>query len=289
MSQSDVVDYGSSEKSKPKMETCRHGVTDNGKSTMGLIFDAAAMAVAAINTAAAVKMADLQYDIAKQYLDIAKWWRNYYNNTYKPWEDQELSEAWAQEKIDPMYDITIGRTRTYGRLQFRGVIDQSLRCTSAYCTGLREAMLKDIATAEATTIAAMANMGYRNERAYVEARNNTRWERRTQVLNRGRDMLANNVQFSSMAAGIFGDLGQQAGAGAAGAMRYLGYSWTRNETQFPTVMRGQVTRESRPSVQEATPVKIETNPVSTPSYNTGPMSGGWTRSPDGGYTRGSGN
>ena len=252
---------------------CNHGQTNSGKNLVGTIMNAAAVAVATINTLAAIEIADKQYDIAKQYLDIAKWWRNYYNSTYKPWEDKELEEAWALEKEPPLYDITVGRTRTYGRLQFKGLAEKSIQCTSEYCTGLREALLKDVLNSEATTLAALSNMGYRNERAYIEARDDVRWQRRVEVTNRGRDLVANNIQFAKLAFGIFGDLGKQAGLGAAGAVRYLGYSWNKNETQYPTLMRGQATAQApqEPTAAPATPAPQQ--PMPQPTVRSGVVFG----------------
>lgn len=246
----------------PSSGKCNIGQTDQGKSTSATIMEAAAIAIAVANTGAATYFADKQYDIAKQYLDIAKWWRNYYKSAYVPWENKELEEAKNLPIEQPYYDVAIGRSRTYGRLQFRGLAEKSIQCTSEYCTGLREALLKDVLNSEATTLAALSNLGYRNERAFVEARNDERWQRRAETLNRGRGMVANNVQFSQLAFGIFGDLGKQAGAGAAGAVRYLGYSWNRNETMYPTLMRGQPA-----AVPPRSTSKIETTdaiPVNTP-------------------------
>lgn len=240
---------------------CAHGATDNGRGIVATLMNAAAIAAATTSTAAAIQMADLQWDIAKQYLDISKWWREYYNTVYRPVEDQELAEAWALPFTPPIYDTAMGRAQTFARLQFAGVADKSVQCTSPYCTGLRSALLKDVMNAEAAAVAAAANLGYRNERAYVTARDDVRWKRREQVLNRGRDMTANNVQFSSLAAGIFGDLGKQAGAAAGGALKYLGYQMNRNETQFPTMMRGRISRET---VYSPEPTAPET-PVTTPS------------------------
>lgn len=214
-------------------EECRHGQTDRGKNTVGTIMELAAIAVAGIMTAAAISMATKQYEIAKEYLDIAKWWRNHYNTSYVPWENQELKEAWESEDEVPHYDITIGRTRNLGRMRFKGADYQAIRCVSEYCTGLRGALIKDMFNAEATALAALSNLGYNNEKAWVEARNDLRWKRILGVLNRGRDMIAENIQFSQLAFGIFGDLGKQAAASAGGAIGYLGYSWNRNKTQYP--------------------------------------------------------
>lgn len=214
---------------------CNHGQTNLGKDAVGTLMDAATVAVATINTAAAIKIADKQYDIAKQYLDIAKWWRNYYNSTYKPWEDVELSEAWAIQETTPLYDAAIGQAKTYGRMRFKGVADKRLQCTSEYCTGLRAALLKDIMAEEADTLASMASLGYRNERAYVEARNDVRWQRRAETVKRGRDMIAGNIQFSKLSFGIFGNLGAQAGVAAGGALRAYSYFQERRETEYPGV------------------------------------------------------
>lgn len=255
---------------------CNTGQTDTGKSYIGTIMDAMAVAVAGINTAAAIKMADWQYDIAKQYLDIAKWWRNYYNSTYKPWEDVELREAWELQPETPYYDTAVGRARTYGRLQFKGLAERSVQCTSEYCTGLREALLKDVLNSEATALSQLSNMGYRNERAYVEARNDVRWKRREETLNRGRSLPANNVQFMQLAFGIFGDLGKQAGLGAAGAVGYLGYSWNKNETMYPTLYRGTAYKRPVPE-QPTTPVSYTPPEEPRGSYRSGvffPASGG---------------
>ena len=250
--------------SEPNKGSCRHGQSDTNKQTAASLMEAAAIAVALLNTGAATKIAADQYDIAKQYLDIAKWWRNYYNSTYRPYEDKLLAEAWALQEIDPIYDTIAGTTRTYVRLQFKSLAEKSIQCTSEYCTGLREALLKDVVNSEATALAALSNLGYRNERAYVEARNDVRWKRREAMLNLGRDMIANNIQFSQLAYGIFGDLGKQAGLGAAGAVRYLGYSWNKNETQYPTLKRGIVQREQAP-----TPISTPPVPAAQPTIRSG--------------------
>lgn len=214
----------------------KRGQTDSNKSGSADILRAAAVAVAAINTAAAIKMADLQWEIAKDYLDIAKSWRNYYNNTYKPGEDQELAEAWALQPHPLHFETAIGRARATARFQFRDQLDRVIQGTSQYCVGLREALLKDMVNAEAQALAAISGLGQRNEQAHKDALDDVRWKKREQVLNRGRNMIADNITYSNMAAGIFGDLGAQAAKGAGGAMHYLGYTGTRRDTEYPTTL-----------------------------------------------------
>lgn len=255
-------------------ESCRHGQTDSGKNAVGTIMELAALAVAGINTAAAITMANQQYEIAKDYLDIAEWWRDWYNTVYKPWEDKELEEIWNLEEETPEYDITIGRTRTYARMEFKGMDYQGIRCTSEYCTGLRGALLKDAFVAEATATAALSNLGWQNEKAWVEARNDLRWKKILSVANRGRDMIADNVQFTQLAFGIFGDLGKQAGASIGGAIGYLGYSRNRNETKYPglasqTVIQRRAAQPQQPQQPQRPAPVIRSGVVFDPGSTVG--------------------
>ena len=206
----------------PELKECKAGISDSGKNILGAILNLAALGVAGINTAAAIDMATQQYEIADDYYDIAKWWRDYYYNAYAPVENQELWEAQSLPIEEPLYDMAVGRAKTRARLQFKGMATKAMQCTSEYCTGLRQAFLRDMVIAEATAVAASAALGYRNERAYVTARNDVRWKRQFETVQRGRGFVANNVQYANLAFGIFGDLGKQAGAGAAGAIKYLG-------------------------------------------------------------------
>lgn len=222
----------------------RRGETDEGKTIAATIMQLAAIAVAGINTAAAIYLAGLQWDIAKRYYDISAWWRNYYKSTYAPWEDQELAEVSAIEKEPALYDISIGQHRTSVRGQFQSLAETVIKKTSPYCTGLRKAMIHDAVIAESSALAAASNLGYRDERARKDALDDLRWKKIEAVLNRGRNFLAGNVSYTQFAAGIYGNLTTQATQSASGALYYLGYSSQRNETQYP--MTGYYTAEVSP-------------------------------------------
>lgn len=213
------------------------GESDSGKSWAEYILYGAAIAVAGLNTAMAIRIADLQIDLAKLYLKIAKGWRNHYNSTYKPIENEERNEAGSFQKYTPNFDVAIGRSRTYARVQMGDNLERQMRCTSAYCTGARKGIMRDVAITEANALSSAMGMGYRNERAYAEARNDLIWNRKVDVVNRGRGLAANNVKFANLAFGIYGDLGNQARAGVTGALRYIGYENNRNDTVYPSVGR----------------------------------------------------
>lgn len=119
-------------------------------------------------------------------------------------------------------------------LQFRGQLKKSMRCTSRYCTGLRKDMLANILSAQADALSLAEGLGYRNERAYLESRDDVRFSKMLNTAKRGRDIIADNVSLIKTSAGIYGNLYNQAWEGLAGAGQYLGYSANRNTPSYPT-------------------------------------------------------
>lgn len=211
-----------------------HGVGDSDRSIFADLLTAAAIAAAGYNAARAVQLATDEWNMAKRYWRISQNWMDYYRDNYAPVEDQEIREALDLPVAKPEYDAAQGRARAVAWLQFKGIFERTIRCTSQYCTGLRSEMLVDLATAEGIALAAAEGLGYRNERAYVETRNDIRFEKMLNTAKRGRDMISDNVSLGRAAAGIYGDLFEQTWAGLEGAGQFLGYYSNRNKTFYPT-------------------------------------------------------
>lgn len=228
---------------------CNHGLTDSDKVSLSSLWDIVPAVIAAYNTGQAIDYALKQYEIAKDYLTISQWWRDYYNGYFKPLEDQELSESMALTEITPHYDTMRGRAQTAGRIKFKNAVNKSVQCTSEYCTGLRQQMLYDTMEQEAKVVSTLTGLGYRNERAYYESRSDVRWKRMINTAARGRDLQAQAINSSQLAYGIYGTLGQQVAKGAEGAATAAGYMWFRNDTHYPTLLRGsaQTTQQAATS------------------------------------------
>ncbi len=212
---------------------------------------AIATILAGIATVAAVrnadKMADIadkQWKLAKKYLTLADNWLNVYKDTYAPVEDHELKDATELQKETPQYSVAKGRARVAAWQGFKGQLNKLTRCTSRYCAGLRTDIIIDLATAQGAALVMADNLGYRNERAYVEARNEVRFERRLNTAKRGRDIAANGASYARAAAGIYGDQYQQAWIGLTGAGQYLGYYLAREDTTY----FGRFSPEKTPAV-----------------------------------------
>lgn len=236
-----------------------HGVTDDDRSIFGNILSAAALAAAGANAAKALEIAQKEWEMAKKYWRIAENWLDYYKDAYAPVEDQELDEARDLPIAEPHYDAAIARARASAWITFKGKLRESMRCTSKYCTGLRADMLAQISMAQGIAVSTAEGLGYRNERAYVEARNDVRWEKRLNTAKRGRDIVADVTALGMAAAGIYGSLLDQTWQGLSAAGQYLGYDNNRNQPRYPTTyLAGQMQPVSLPDKYNTSAVSNHT-------------------------------
>lgn len=210
------------------------GVNDNDRNIFGSILSAAALVAAGYNAYKAYDIAVQEWNMAKKYWRIAENWLDYYKNSYAPVENQEIAEAMKLEEAEPFYEAARGRARASAWIEFKGKLRQAMRCTSRYCTGLRGDILLRVSQAQASAVAMADGLGYRNERAYVEARNDVRFERMLNTAKRGRDIVADVSALGLASAGIYGSLLDQTWQGLVSAGQYLGYEQNRNPTAYPT-------------------------------------------------------
>lgn len=189
-------------------------------------------AMLALNTANSLKMAKLQRGIGKAYQALAEDQRKYYNDRYKPLEISLTQEALNLKKYDRDKEKLItGQMLISARNLTAGKIDKALACTGRYCTGQRAAIMNDQLLEQAAIESLTAGLAHRYVDKDEIAHNNLRWEKREQVLKIGRDIPTQAVSYASMAAGIFGSIGKQAGQAADGAMGFLAYG--RGDTVYP--------------------------------------------------------
>lgn len=212
------------------------GVNDEQRSLFGNILSAAAILSAGYNAYKAYDIAMQEWEMAKKYWRIAEDWLDYYKSSYAPVEDQELWEAMALPFAEPSYETARGRARTSAWIAYKGKLRETMRCTSRYCTGLRTDMLIRISQAQAQAVSMADGLGYRNERAYTEARNDVRWDKRLNTAKRGRDLIADVTSLGAASAGIYGSLLDQAWQGLESAGQYLGYTQNRNKPSYPTTI-----------------------------------------------------
>lgn len=234
------------------------GVGDSGRSLFGSVLSAAAVAAAAYNSVKAVELAVQEWELAKRYWQLSRNWLDYYNGAFAPVENMEIAEALALEDEDPIYDTMRGRARVAAYIQSKTLFDRKRDCISKYHTGRKSVIMLRALAAQADAVAAADGMGYRNERAYLEARDDVRFDKQINTAKRGRNIVAQNISFAAATAGIFGSLYDQTWKGLQGAGRFLGYESARNDTFYPTTFMA------------AQPVA----PVAAPQQATTPASAG---------------
>lgn len=222
------------------------GVSDSDRFNFGTLLTVAAYAAAGYSAYKAYDIAYAEWEMAKKYYNIAKAWLDYYNDYFAPVENQEISEARALEYETASYEVARGRARAAAWFEFRGKLRTLLRPTSRYATGLRRDMLVGLARAQADAVALADGLGYRNERAYVETRNDVLFKRKLETAKRGRNLVSEAPSLGMASAGIYGDLLDQAWEGLKGAGTFLGYTDNRFRTYYPTSYWAESSSEGDP-------------------------------------------
>lgn len=201
-------------------------------------YSAALIAVATINTIAQWDIARKRYQIAKDYANIAKdrWER--FRTGYMPLEISMLSEIMNT----PLYEVNCQTVRnnysnwvgrSYGEAKSR--LPQIAR---GYRVNVDETLMRDLENDETRAVVDGVNFGYRYEEQRKIMKDDQRWNRRSNLLNLGRDLQAQSAKFASYANDILAGLSDMAGQGAAGAIQMLTYMRNRQETRYPTQFAG---------------------------------------------------
>lgn len=208
-------------------------VTDTGVEGNANWSALAATAVATLQTIAAIKIANKQYDIARAYYKMAqqKWDR--FKNKYMPCERTEMNEACNTPEYTALYDQTASSwvnevDRNFG--QARSRID---RLNALYCICPDPSLAQDMELMESMASGDTANFAYRYEEHRKDAKDDVRWTRRQQALNRGRDLQSTAARYAEAAANAYGDVGGKINQAAEGAMSAIGYFMNRNDTVYP--------------------------------------------------------
>lgn len=208
-------------------------VTDTGVKGNATWSSLAATAVATINTIAAIKIANKQYDIARSYYKMARQKWDRFKDKYMPCERTEMNEACNTPEYTKDYDGKSATwkqevTRNFGNA--RAGID---RLNALYCICPDPSLAQDMALMESLAAVDTANFAYRYEEHRKDAKDDIRWTRRQQALNRGRDLQSTAARYAEAAANAYGDVGAKIGQAASGAMEAIGYFNNRNGTVYP--------------------------------------------------------
>lgn len=208
-------------------------VTDDGVSTNARWASLAATAIATINTLAAIKIANKQYDIANSYYKMAKQKWDRFKNKYMPCERREMNEACNTPEYTPKYDESANSWVSEVDRNFAQARARIDALNALHCICPDPSLAQDMSLMASIAAGDTANFAYRYEEHRRDAKNDVRWTRRQQALNRGRDLQSTAAKYAEAAANAYGDVSGKLGQAASGAMSAIGYFTNRNDTTYP--------------------------------------------------------
>lgn len=211
-------------------------VNDEGLQGAWKIADLIAMGVTVWATLETWKAAKEEYKIGKRYYDLAKEQWDFFYEHYRPLEEQELAEIWAeQEHYKPDYvQKTQGHTNLIDSV-FERADWHRQALVARYCICPDVSSFRTADLMRSTVWGDADNFARRYAEQLAQEKNDIRWQRRIAAASRGRNLLAVSAAFASKAAGFFNQYAQAMSGVAQGAAQFSGYVRNRFRTDYNPV------------------------------------------------------
>lgn len=206
---------------------------DTGETAYHEFWQAALLAVTLLNTAAQISISRKQYQIAKDYANIAidQWER--FRDAYAPLERAMVNEITNTPEPAPDYDGARYRGNSFTSSAFSGARMAMGKLAKKYALCVDPSLYDDMLYAESITADDSVDFNYRDEEYFAHVMSDVRWNRRSSLLNLGRDVLATSVNYADAANRMLGNIGDILNQGAQGAMGMLGYLQEHRNTMYP--------------------------------------------------------
>lgn len=215
-----------------------------GKGELGWtdFFQAAALIIAIANGVAQSAISDKQQDLADKYYDMARFKWDRFSQKYMPLEKELLAETssapireidcqGAESRADAAVNLAYDGTDAYvARMakSYRICLDPTL---VAYTDNRRNLMRVDT-----------HNYNLSDERWFTDVKNDQRWNRRSNVLNLGRNLASEALKYGDVSRSLLKQVGGQLDRAAGGVIQALGYYGARHDTYYPTSYLGSASQ-----------------------------------------------
>ena len=202
-------------------------------------FRAAALAIAIANGVAQSEISNMQQDLADSYYDMAKYkWDRFYQK-FVPLEKKLLNEVLNEplKEMDCADDRQRAESwtgRAYGAMQ-----DWMKRKAGQMRVCMDSLDMRRVRTAQALAFADTANYNYVDDRWFRDYSNDKRWNRRSSVLNLGRNLGSEALKYGDVARSLLNTLSGQIEQAANGLINAMGYYGARLDTYYPSSYLGQ--------------------------------------------------
>ena len=171
------------------------------------------------------------YKIARAYTDLSqdKW--NRFKNAYASLEKKLIAEA--KNTPEPAPDYVNSRTRASNATSFAFSSSKATMASYAkkYALCLDESL--DLANSQALMCDDTSNFNYRDAEHYKDYLSDKRWNRRSDILNLGRNNLPTAYSYAQHASNAMNDVANAVVGVGNGISGLIGYLFNRNETVYP--------------------------------------------------------
>ena len=202
-------------------------------------FQAAALAISIANAAAQQQIADMQQDLAESYYNMANGkWDRFYGN-FVPLEKKLLNEVTTEPEAK--MDCRKDRDRA------ASWVNGASAAMSAWLTGRARELrvcishgdLRLPARRKALLLVDTDNYNYVDDRWFCDYSNDKRWNRRSSVLNLGRNLGSEALKYGDVARSLLNSVSGQIEQAAQGLVSAMGYYGARLDTYYPSTYLGQ--------------------------------------------------
>ena len=171
------------------------------------------------------------YKIAKAYSNLSqdRWTR--FRDAYAALEKKMLNEA--GNTPEPTIPYSDAKTRGTNAVNFAFNSAKSSMTTYAkrYALCIDDSL--DFARSQALMRDDTINFNYRDAEDFTERMSDKRWNRRSDILNIGRNNIDTAYSYAKSASASFGDFANAVAGIGSGISGFLGYMFNRNETIYP--------------------------------------------------------
>lgn len=199
---------------------------------------AAQLAIALTNSIIQGKISDLSQDLADAYYSMAKFKWDRFEKNYMPLEKKLLQEVSSVEPYEMDCADDRNRAKNAVNTAYDLVSKFITQKTRKYRICIDPSMSSMLDFRRAVALADTENYNILDDRWFVDYKNDQRWNRRSNVLNLGRNLTANALSYGDVARSIANRVGAQVNDAASALMTSIGYYGARNDTFYPTTFLG---------------------------------------------------
>lgn len=197
-------------------------------------FQAAQLGIALLNATIQGQISDMQEDLAEGYYQQAKYKWDRFANNYMPLEYQLLWEA-SHESIKEM-NCEADRTRAHEAVDpsFDYMNTYMGNQAKAYRLCMDDTAVRQLEYSRNLMLVDTENYNLRDDQWFVDFKNDQRWNRRSNILNLGRNLGSVAMQYGDVARKLMGDVSDIANKAFGSLSQALGYYGSRFDTYYPT-------------------------------------------------------